>query len=51
MSMKEDLHDDLESEGESIHDSNYYGVWTGYAGVLFGLALVAFMFAVADGFS
>jgi len=49
MSMPEDLHDDLEEEG--VHDSNYYGIATGIAGILIGLALIVFMFAVADGFS
>lgn len=49
MQIKEDLHDDLEEEG--IHDSNYYGIWTGVAGILFGLALIGFMFALADGFA
>lgn len=47
--QQEELHDDLEVEG--VHESDYYGISTGIAGVLFGLALIAFMFAVADGFS
>ncbi len=43
-------------EAESAHEdhdrvnSNYYGVAPGIAGILFGLALIAFMFALADGF-
>lgn len=44
-----DLHDDLE-EG-SMPESNYYGVSPGIVGVLLGLAIIAFMFAVADGFA
>ena len=38
-------------EEEGVHDSNYYGISTGIAGLLLGLAVIAFMFAVADGFS
>ena len=37
-------------ERDSIH-SDYYGIAPGIAGVLFGLALIAFMFLVADGFA
>ena len=48
MSMLDDLHNDLEEEG--ITESNYYGVKSGIAGLLIGLAIIAFMFAVADGF-
>lgn len=48
MSVPGDLHDDLEDE--TVHDSNYYGISPGIAGVLAGLAIIAFMFAVADGF-
>ncbi|MEM8743744.1 MAG: hypothetical protein AAGF14_03815 [Pseudomonadota bacterium] len=47
--MSKELHDDL--EGPSGLDSNYYGIWPGIAGVLIGLALIWFMFAVADGFA
>jgi len=47
--MPDKLHNDLEEEG--VHDSNYYGISTGIAGLLLGLAVIAFMFAVADGFS
>ena len=45
----EELHDDLEEKG--VHESDHYGIAPGIAGVLIGLALIAFMFAVADGFS
>lgn len=41
-----DSHDDDES-----HISDYYGIVPGIAGVLFGLAIMAFMFALADGFA
>lgn len=44
--LKEHGHEQRESIG-----SNYYGVATGIAGILFGLALIAFMFALADGFA
>ncbi|MDA7948395.1 MAG: hypothetical protein MPJ78_13080 [Hyphomicrobiaceae bacterium] len=47
--MSKELHDDLEEE--SVHDSNYYGIWPGIAGLLIGLGLIWFMFAVADGFA
>lgn len=46
---QEDFHDDFEDE-EGM-DSGYYGVVPGIAGVLIGLALIAFMFALADGFA
>ncbi len=49
LSTPEELHDDLEHE--SVHDSNYYGISTGIVGLLIGLGLIAFMFALADGFS
>jgi len=49
MSMPGDLHDDLE-EDDAI-DSGYYGISTGVAGLIFGLALIVFMFLLADGFS
>lgn len=49
MAMPDDLHDDLEED--AVGDSNYYGIATGIFGVLFGLGLIVFMFAVADGFS
>lgn len=45
---QEDFHDDFEDQ-EGM-DSNYYGIATGIAGILIGIALLAFMFAVADGF-
>lgn len=48
MSNPQDSHDDLE-EG-SMPNSNYYGVAPGIIGVLLGIAVIAFMFAVADGF-
>lgn len=43
-----------EGHGHSAHDSinsNFYGLAPGIAGILFGLALIAFMFALADGFT
>jgi|SaaInlStandDraft_5_1057022.scaffolds.fasta_scaffold440367_1 hypothetical protein len=46
---KEDFHDDFEDHEGT--DSGYYGFAPGVAGIVFGLALIAFMFAVADGFS
>jgi len=49
MSGTEELHDDLEEEG--VHDSNYYGVLTGIAGIAIGAAVISFMFALADGFA
>jgi len=45
----EELHDDL--EGEGVHGSDRYGVAPGIAGIILGLALIVFMFALADGFS
>ena len=48
LNTPEELHDDLEEE--NVHGSNAYGVLPGIAGVLFGLAIIAFMFALADGF-
>lgn len=47
--MSKELHDDLEEPGGL--DSNYYGVATGIAGLLIGLGLMLFMFALADGFA
>lgn len=49
LTTPEELHDDLEEEG--VHDSNHYGIATGIAGLLIGIGLIAFMFALADGFS
>ncbi len=46
---KDDFHDDFEDE--EGHDSDVYGLAPGLVGVVFGLALIAFMFAVADGFA
>ena len=43
------IHDDLEEDGK--HDSNYYGIAPGLFGIVIGVALIVFMFAVADGFS
>jgi len=39
-----------QEEREGVN-SDYYGIAPGIAGVLFGLALIAFMFALADGFA
>ncbi len=49
MSIQNDLHDDLEEDG--VHDSNFYGVKPGIVGVLLGVAIIIFMFILADGFS
>ena len=43
-----EVHDDL--EGHAGNESNRYGILPGIFGVLFGCAIIAFMFAVADGF-
>lgn len=47
--MSKELHDDLEEE--EIRGADYYGIMPGVAGILIGLAVIAFMFAVADGFA
>ena len=47
--MSKELHDDLEQP--SGLNSNYYGIAPGIAGVLIGLALILFMFSLADGFA
>ncbi|MEK9673092.1 MAG: hypothetical protein VW268_11415 [Rhodospirillaceae bacterium] len=44
----EELHDDLEED--SVHDSNFYGIKPGIAGILIGFGLIWFMFTLADGF-
>ena len=49
LSTPEELHDDLEEGG--VHDSNVYGILPGIAGLLIGLGIIAFMFALADGFA
>ncbi|MBT6095289.1 MAG: hypothetical protein HOH04_10425 [Rhodospirillaceae bacterium] len=46
---QEDFHDDFEDH-EGI-DSGFYGIRPGIVGVLIGLALIGFMFALADGFA
>ena len=46
---EEDFHDDYEDHEAS--GSDYYGVAPGIGGVLLGVALIVFMFALADGFS
>ncbi|MDA8637760.1 hypothetical protein N9L49_04005 [Rhodospirillales bacterium] len=43
-----ELHDDL--EGHAANESDRYGILPGIAGVLIGVCVIAFMFAVADGF-
>ena len=45
----EDVNDDLVEGG--VHESNFYGVIPGIAGLAFGIGLIVFMFALADGFS
>jgi len=49
LNTPEELHDDLE-DGDTA-ESGYYGIVPGIAGILIGLALISFMFALADGFS
>jgi len=49
LTTPEELHDDLEEEG--VHGSERYGIAPGIAGALIVLALIVFMFALADGFS
>jgi hypothetical protein len=49
LTTPEELHDDLEEEG--VHGSDRYGIAPGVTGVLIGVALIVFMFALADGFS
>lgn len=44
-----ELHDDIEETG--VSDSNYYGISTGIVGILIGLGIIWFMFALADGFA
>ena len=39
------------AEGAGVTDANYYGICTGVAGLLIGFGLIAFMFALADGFA
>ena len=41
----------VHDEEDSVVDSNYYGFSTAVIGVLFGLGLIVFMFALADGFA
>jgi len=38
-------------EEKSVHESGFYGVLPGIAGLLLGLSLILFMFALADGFA
>lgn len=47
--MSKELHDDLEEE--DVRGTDRYGMMPGIVGLLLGLALIAFMFAVADGFA
>lgn len=43
------MHDSHDEEDGNI--SAYYGILPGIAGVLLGLGLIVFMFALADGFA
>ena len=45
----EDLNDDLVERG--IHDTNFYGIIPGAARLAFGIGLIVFILALADGFS
>ena len=38
-------------ENDNPEIGNYYGVWPTIIGVLFGAAMIAFMFLLADGFN
>lgn len=49
MSDPTKLKDDL--EGHNVSDVGVYGVLPTIAGVLIGLGLIVFMFALADGFA
>ena len=49
MQIPDESQDGIEEE-DSI-GANTYGIWSGIAGVLFGSGIIAFMFALADGFS
>ncbi len=49
MQVPGDSQDEIEEE-DAI-GANAYGIWSGIAGILMGLGLIAFMFALADGFS
>ncbi len=46
---QEDFHDDFEDHEAA--DSDFYGVKPGIVGILIGLGMIAFMFALADGFA
>lgn len=48
MADPSEMNDDL--EGHNVGDSDIYGVLPTIAGVLIGLGIIVFMFAVADGF-
>lgn len=39
----------VEEEDRTI--ANYYGIWPTIIGMVFGIALTAFMFILADGFT
>jgi len=47
--LPESLHDDLEEH--DVAESGFYGILPGIAGILIGLAIIGFMFALADGFA
>lgn len=49
MQVPGDSQDEIEEE-DSI-GANAYGIWSGIAGIFMGLGLIAFMFALADGFA
>ena len=44
-----DIKEDRDAGG--FHESNYYGIATGIAGLLFGFGIIALTFTLADGFS
>ncbi len=49
LNTPEEPHGDLKEK--SVHESSFYGVLPGIAGLLLGLSLILFMFALADGFA
>ena len=49
LNTPEESHGDIKEE--NVHESGFYGVLPGIAGLLLGLSLILFMFALADGFA
>ena len=38
-------------EEDPAGNANYYGIWPTVIGIAFGIAIMVFMFALADGFT